>query len=236
MKKVIFMDHFDQGTKPNSEHWNIDVGGGGFGNNEDQFYTNRPDNIFIKDSLLHIVARKEDFEHRHYTSAKITTRGKVSIRYGSIEVRMKLPKGLGTWPAFWFLGENISDIGWPACGEIDLLEYVGKEPNMLHFSLHSKNFNHNKSNNLHLKKYIENLTDDFHVYRLDWNAKGFEYYLDDVLLFTATKGDKTGQDSWPFDTPFFMIINLAIGGNWGGKIDDSIFPVEFLIDYVKVWE
>ncbi|ABX81343.1 family 16 glycosylhydrolase [Acholeplasma laidlawii] len=234
MKKIVFYDHFDVGTKPNQTYWNIDVGGSGFGNNEDQFYTDRLDNIYIEDSLLHIVARKEDFEHRKYTSAKITTKNKVSIQYGAIEVRMKLPKGLGTWPAFWLLGDNIHKVGWPTCGEIDLMEYVGKEPDALHFSLHSKNFNHTKSNNLHLKKEIKNLSDDFHVYKLEWSKEGFNYYLDNELLFKAPKEDKQGLDNWPFDEPFFMIINLAIGGNWGGKIDDSIFPVEFLIDYVKV--
>jgi len=234
MKKVIFLDHFDEGTKPNPEIWNIDVGGSGFGNNEDQFYTDRSSNIYLKDSLLHIVARKEDFEHRHYTSAKITTRQKLSIQYGSIEVRMKLPEGLGTWPALWFLGENIKEVGWPTCGEIDLMEFVGKDPDMLHFSLHSKNYNHMKSNNLHLKQHIKDLSKDFHVYRLDWDPLGFKYYFDDKLLFTAPKADKNGPDNWPFDAPFFMIINLAIGGNWGGKIDDSIFPVEFLVDYVKI--
>ena len=209
MKKIIFMDHFDEGTSPNPKYWNMDIGGSGFGNNEDQFYTNRKENIFLKDSLLHIVARKEDFEHRHYTSAKITTKDKVSIQYGSVEVKMKLPKGLGTWPAVWFLGENIRQVGWPACGEIDLMEYVGKEPNSLHFSLHSKNYNHTKFNNLHLKKEINDLANDFHVYRLDWDKTGFKYYFDEELIFSAPKADKEGEDNWPFDAPFFMIINLA---------------------------
>lgn len=234
MKKILFYDDFDEGILPNEKYWNIDVGGSGFGNNEDQFYTNRTDNIYIKNSILHIVARKEDFEHRKYTSAKLTTKDKVSLKYGTIEVRMKLPKGQGTWPAFWLLGDNIHEVGWPTCGEIDLMEYVGKEPDTLHFSLHSKNFNHMKSNNLHLKHEVKNLSEDFHVYKLEWSKHGFNYYLDEKLLFKAPKEQKTGLNNWPFDESFFMIINLAIGGNWGGKIDDSIFPVEFLIDYVKV--
>jgi len=234
MKEIIFFDHFDEGDQPNKAYWNIDVGGSGFGNNEDQFYTDRLENVYLKDSMLHIVARKEVYEHRNYTSAKITTRNKVSFKYGSFEVKMKLPKGLGTWPAFWFLGDNIKEVGWPACGEIDLMEYVGKDPDTIHFSLHSKNYNHTKFNNLHLKKEFKNISDDFHIYRLDWDSKGFKYYLDSELIFTAEKGDKQGEGDWPFDAPFFMIINLAIGGNWGGKIDDSIFPVEFIVDYVKV--
>lgn len=236
MKKVIFFDDFNQGDQPNPEYWTIEQGGNGFGNQEDQFYTDRLENIYQKDSILHIVARKEDFEHRHYTSAKITTRGKVGLLYGKIEVKMKLPKGLGTWPATWLLGTNIKEVGWPACGEIDLMEFVGKEPDRLHFSLHSKNFNHVKGNNLHLAETIQGLSDDFHIYTLEWTKDGFKYYLDNKLTFVAPRDSKEGPDNWPFDAPHFMIFNLAIGGTWGGKIDDSIFPVEFLVDYIKVTE
>lgn len=233
MRKLIFEDHFDE---LNEENWTVEVGGHGFGNNEDQFYTKRSENIFVKDSLLHIVARKETYEYRQYTSAKIVSKHKVHMKYGSMEVRMKLPSGLGTWPAFWLLGENIKEVGWPECGEIDLMEFVGKEDNHIHFSLHSKNYNHTKNNNLHFKHFVKDLTHDFHVYRMDWDEHGFKFYFDDQLLLEELKGDKSGSQDWPFDQPFYMIANFAVGGNWGGKIDDSIFPQSFLIDYVKIYE
>ncbi len=236
MRKLVFEDHFEVGEQPNLDYWNIDEGGSGFGNREEQFYTKRISNIYQKDSMLHIVARKEDFEHRQYTSAKITTRNKMHMQYGRCDVRMKLPKGLGTWPAVWFLGENIKTVGWPSSGEIDLMEFVGKEPDVIHFSLHSKNYNHTKNNNLHLKREVPGVSDDFNVYSMEWDKDGFKYFLNDKLLFTAPKGDLKGMDDWPFDQPFFLIINLAIGGNWGGKIDDSIFPAEFLVDYVRFYE
>ena len=187
-----------------------------------------------KTKLLEKEAVGESVIDLNPSGTKITTRNKMHMQYGRCDVRMKLPKGLGTWPAVWFLGENIKTVGWPASGEIDLMEFVGKEPDVIHFSLHSKNYNHTKFNNLHLKKEFKNISNDFHIYRLDWDSKGFKYYLDNELIFTAEKGDKQGEGDWPFDAPFFMIINLAIGGNWGGKIDDSIFPVEFIVDYVKV--
>ncbi|HEY8405497.1 MAG TPA: glycoside hydrolase family 16 protein [Acholeplasma sp.] len=237
--KLIFEEHFNIDGSPNPEIWNIEVAGHGFGNNESQFYTDRPKNVFVKQSVLHIVAHKEDYEHRNYTSAKLTTAGKKSFLYGRYEISMKLPKGKGTWPAFWFLGDNVKQgTRWPLCGEIDLMEHVGKDPNRIHFSLHSQNYNHKLGNNPHLHFYKEGLDDDFHKYTMDWTKEGFKFYVDDVLAATIDRNHKNAVEDWPFDAPHFMIINLAIGGFWGGDIDDSIFPVEFLIDYIKVytWE
>ncbi|MBN3490408.1 glycoside hydrolase family 16 protein [Acholeplasma equirhinis] len=237
MKKLIFEEHFLGEGLPNQDVWNIEVGGSGFGNQEDQFYTNRLDNVYVKDSILHIVAKKEQFEHRNYTSAKLTSYQKVGFKYGTFEVRMKIPKGLGTWPAFWFLGEKRNEgIRWPECGEIDLMEHVGKDQEKVHFSLHSKNYNHVKGNNFHFSQKIEGITDDFHVFRLEWTETGFKYYVDDIFLTEVKKEDKKDYADWPFDDQFYMIINLAIGGTWGGSIDDSIFPVEFLVDYIKVFQ
>lgn len=235
MRKIIFEEDFNQDNLDLSK-WNIEVAGHGFGNNEDQFYTNKETNLFLKDSLLHIVGRKEKYEHRAYTSAKITTKNKVSFLYGTFEVRMKLPKGKGTWPALWFLGNSINDVGWPACGEIDFLEHVGKEENDYHFSLHSKNYNHMIGNNVHIIKHIDGLTDDFHIYKMIWNKDGFEFYIDDIFITKVLKEDKKGYESWPFDEPFYLIVNLALGGWWGGEIDDSMLPQTFLIDYIKVYE
>lgn len=235
--KLIFEEHFNVDGTPNSDLWNIDHAGHGFGNNELQFYTNRAKNIFVKDSILHIVAHQENYEHREYTSAKITTSGKKSFQYGRFEISMKLPKGKGTWPAFWFLGENVRHgVRWPMCGEIDLMEHVGKDENNVHFSLHSLNYNHKIGNNPHYHQHVDGLTDGFHKYQMDWTKEGFIFYVDDVETARILKGDKKSFEDWPFDAPFYMIINLAIGGFWGGEVDSQIFPVEFLVDYIKVYE
>ena len=238
--ELLWEDHFDVDGPVNPDIWNVDVGGSGFGNNEDQFYTNRPENIYCKDSILHIVGRKEDFEHRHYTSAKITTFGKKSIGYGKIEVRAKLPKGKGTWPAIWMLGESIrSGAGWPRCGEIDIIENVGRNPEEMHFSLHSEMYNHKINTHQTYFETVPGILDDFQVFSLIWEENFITFMINDKEYVTFKKGEDgrdTTESGWPYIPPYFLIINFAIGGNWGGKIDDSIFPQEFLIDYVKVYE
>src|SRR5690554_2755276 len=199
MKKLIFEEHFEGEGLPNAALWNVEEAGHGFGNKEAQFYTARLENVYVKDSLLHIVARKEAYQNRLYTSAKITTYQKKHFTYGYFEVRMKLPKGKGTWPALWFLGTKRNEgYGWPLCGEIDLMEYVGKHEDVVHFSLHSKKKNHLLGNNVHFKQYIEGLTDDFHIFGMRWDKDGFAYYVDDVLLTTVTKGSDTSYEAWPF--------------------------------------
>ena len=234
--KLLWQDLFDQDKTLNPDIWNIETGGTGFGNNEHQFYTDQEKNLFIKDQTLHIVAHKEDYQTKNYTSAKITTRGKKHIKYGRIEVKAHIPKGRGTWPAIWLLGENVKEVGWPLGGEIDLMEHVGKNPGHFHFSLHSKSYNHIKYN--HPTYVYENLSllDDFHLYRLDWEEDEISFYVDDKHIVTFKKQDGATEEQWPFNKPYFFILNLAIGGNWGGAIDDSIFPVEFKIKYVKVYE
>ncbi len=235
--RLIFEEHFNIDGGPDINNWNVEVAGHGFGNNEQQYYTDRKKNVFVKDSILHIVAHKEAFEDKLYTSAKLTSSGKKDFRYGRFEISMRLPKGKGTWPAFWFLGQNVKDgVRWPRCGEIDLMEHVGKDENNVHFSLHSLNYNHKINNNPHYYQFVDGLTDDFHLYQMDWNEKGFTFYVDGKECAKILKGDKKTVEDWPFDAPFYIIINLAIGGFWGGEIDDSIFPVEFLIDYIKVYE
>ncbi len=235
--KLIFEEHFNVDGAPNPTLWNVEVAGHGFGNNELQYYTNREKNIYVKDSILHIIANRENYENRSYTSAKMTTLGNQSFQYGRFEISMKLPKGKGTWPAFWFLGENVSrGVRWPLCGEIDLMEHVGKDENNVHFSLHSQNYNHKIGNNPHYHQYVDGITKDFHLYQMDWTKDGFIFYVDGIETARILKGDKNSIEDWPFDAPFYMIINLAIGGFWGGDVDDQMFPVEFLVDYIKVYE
>ena len=233
--KLLWQDLFDQ-EKLNETIWNIETGGHGFGNKENQFYTNQSKNIFIKDQILHIVAHKEDYENCHYTSGKLTSRHKKHIQYGRVEVAAKIPQGRGTWPAIWFLGENIKEVGWPMCGEIDLMEHVGNNPGYVHFSLHSKEYNHVKQNHPTFIHRDLNLLDDFHTYFIEWDFGYVTFGIDDQAIVTFHQEDKLTDAAWPFNQPFYLILNLAIGGTWGGAIDDSIFPIEFLIKSVKVYE
>lgn len=239
MYKLVWFDDFDTEGKVNEKFWNVTVSGSGNGNNESQYYTDRLDNIFCKDSLLHIVAKKEDFEEKHYTSAKITTFGKKSITYGKIEIKAKLPKGRGMWPAFWMLGENIKTVGWPLCGEIDIMENVGRRHEEIHFSLHSKKYHHSINTHQTYVEDIKGVHDEFKVYTMIWEEDFISYYVDDKHYVTFKKGED-GRDTtalgWPYFPPYFLIINLAVGGFFGGEIDDSIFPQTMLIDYIKVYE
>lgn len=238
--KLVWQDDFNIDGPVDETIWNIEHAGHGFGNREFQYYTPRSKNLFCKDSILHIVAHKENYEHRHYTSAKITTYGKKSIGYGMVEVRAKLPKGKGTWPAIWMLAESIRHgKSWPLCGEIDIMENIGRSHEEIHFSLHSKLYNHvNKTQQTYFE-IIPRVTDGFHTYKMIWEPDYIKFLVDDKEYVTFNRGEDNRDVSelgWPFIPPYFLILNLAIGGNWGGEVDDSIFPCEFLIDFVRVYE
>jgi beta-glucanase (GH16 family) len=176
-------------------------------------------------------------EFAEYTSASLITLGKESWRYGRIEVRAKLPTGLGTWPAIWMLGTNIREVGWPTCGEIDIMENVGFDPNKIHGNIHTQEYNHvrgtNKGNNIEMEKPY----DKFHVYAIEWFEDHIDFFIDDNKYFTF-KNEGTGNAVWPYDKEHYLILNLAIGGSWGGQkgIDDSIFPQKYYIDYVRVYK
>lgn len=234
--KLCFEDLFLQDGAPDPSIWNVEKGGHGFGNNEDQYYTTRKKNVIVKDGMLSIIAHKEKYYHRHYTSAKLTTKGKKSIKYGRIEVVASLPKGKGTWPAIWFLGDNIDQAGWPLCGEIDLMEHVGWHPSWIHFSLHSEGRNHHIGNQPTAFFEIDGILEGFHAYRLDWDEQGMSFYVDHTHYATFLKQENDDERYWPFDQGFYLILNLAIGGTWGGEIDDSIFPVSMKVKSVKVYE
>jgi beta-glucanase (GH16 family) len=234
--KLLFEDCFETDGLPNEKFWNIEKGGHGFGNQEDQYYTRRLKNVYVKDHILNITAYKETYYHRHYTSAKLTTQNKQFIRYGRVEVMASLPKGEGTWPAIWFLGDNIKTAGWPLCGEIDLMEHVGKNPESIHFSLHSEGKNHHIGNQPTAFFKIPGILEGFHEYRMDWDETSISFYLDGMHYVTFTKDQQDDEINWPFDQGFYLILNLAIGGTWGGQIDDTIFPVSMKFKYVKVYE
>ncbi|MDI6453156.1 glycoside hydrolase family 16 protein [Peloplasma aerotolerans] len=234
--KLLWEDQFSIDGKPDEKIWNVEVGGTGFGNNESQFYVDDSKNVFVKDGVLNIVAYKEKHEHREYTSAKLTTLNKKSIQYGRVEIMAKIPEGKGTWPAIWFLGENKKESGWPLCGEIDLMEHVGKDPKHIHFSLHSKAYNHRLHNHPTFIAYQEDIFNGFHEYAMEWTENDITFYIDQAKYVTFTKQENATIEQWPFNQNFYLILNLAIGGNWGGAIDDLIFPVSMQIKYVKIYE
>jgi beta-glucanase (GH16 family) len=232
-RKLVWEENFNQPTLDESI-WNFELGDGcpnlcGWGNNERQVYTTQ--NHEIKNGNLIIHAKKES---NKYTSTKITTKDKKSFLYGRMETRAKLPVGSGIWPAFWMLGQNIDQIGWPKSGEIDILEYIGKEPHMVFTTLHTQD---SHGNTINTKKTIfPTIEEGFHVFALDWTKDKMEFYVDDTLVYTFQPKVKN-DDTWPFNKPFYFILNVAIGGNFGGPaVDDSIFPQDFIIDYVKVYQ
>ena len=214
-----------------------------------QYYTDRRENARVENGSLVIEARKEKFPNpkydatkkwsranAEYTSADLTTQKLASWKYGRVEVRAKLPSGKGTWPAIWMLGDNIKD-GWPKCGEIDIMEFVGFDPDGIHTTIHSTAFNHMKNTQKGKRTPQAGVSDDFHVYAIEWTDKKIDFFLDEKNVFTFENNGK-GVESWPFDHPFFLILNFAVGGDWGGAkgVDASIFPQKFLVDYVRVYE
>ncbi len=234
--QLAWSDEFDD-TAINATWWTHEIGGDGWGNNELEYYTNRPDNSRVEDGNLIIEARNDSLEGHEFTSARMITKGKKDFLYGRIEVKAKLPTGVGTWPAIWMLGNNIGEIGWPDCGEIDIMENVGFDPDTIHTNIHTKAYNHmigtNKGNKIEVKAPYA----DFHVYAVEWFADSMNFFVDDQKYFSF-QNEKTGNDVWPFDKPHYLILNIAIGGGWGGQrgIDYSIFPQQMMVDYVRYYE
>ena len=231
-KKLVWEEQFESKTL-DLKTWNIELGDGcpncGWGNNELQLYTQ--ENHSLKNGCLVITAKKEN---QKYTSSRITTKGKKEFQYGYFEAKAKLPVGAGIWPAFWMLGANIDMVGWPKCGEIDILEYVGKEPNTVFTSLHTQESFGNTVNTKKTKK--ETIEEGFHLYAIDWNHDKIDFYVDNELVYRFNPEYKT-DNIWPYNQPFYFLVNMAIGGNFGGpKVDDTIFPQEFIIDYIKVYQ
>lgn len=252
--KLVWSDEFDKAGLPDPARWSCEDGF--VRNRELQYYTtNRTENARVEGGFLIIEARKEKFpnprfradaserrwqqqrEQADYTSASLTTQGRASWTYGRIEARAKVPSGRGTWPAFWTLGTNRGEAGWPACGEIDILEYVGHEPGVVHANVHTRGFNHNRGNGRGARLSVPDAEKKFHVYAVEWAPEKLEFFVDDRKYFTL-KNDGTGADSWPFDAPQYLILNLAIGGDWGAQkgVDDAIFPQRYIVDYVRVYQ
>jgi beta-glucanase (GH16 family) len=234
---LVWSDEFNPKTL-NSDNWTYETGGGGWGNNELEYYTSSSKNLFLSGGYLIIEARKETSGSYEYTSARIKTQNKKTFNGGRIDIRAKLPKGQGLWPALWMLGNNISETGygWPACGEIDIMELLGSDVRRVYSTVHWGVYggshyyiggNHTLSTG--------DFSGSFHVFSLDWNDSRMEFLVDDVLYYTATKAE-IGTD-YPFDKPFFFVMNVAVGGYWPGNPDSStIFPQRMIVDYVRVYQ
>ncbi|WP_294324639.1 glycoside hydrolase family 16 protein [uncultured Chryseobacterium sp.] len=235
-RKLIWNDEFSKDGLPDASKWNYDIGGHGFGNEESQFYTKeRLENARVENGKLIIEAKKENWEKSNYTSARLLTKGKFSFRYGTVEVRAKLPKGRGTWPAIWMMSENMKK--WPDDGELDIMEHVGYHQGYIHASVHTQKYNHILQTQKTDTLFVKDASEKFHVYKADWAPEKIDVYVDDIKFFTYENKEKT-YGTWPFDEPFFIILNLAVGGFWGGKegIDDQIFPQKLVVDYVRVYQ
>ncbi|GAB1418088.1 hypothetical protein MASR2M12_08530 [Bacteroidales bacterium] len=229
-------DEFDYQGVPEPLKWSYDLGGHGWGNNELQYYTNRAENAFVDKGVLSITARKENFEQKQYTSTRLVSKNKGDILYGRVEVRAKIPAGRGTWPAIWMLPTDWEYGGWPSSGEIDIMEHVGFDPNRIHITTHSEAYYWRIGTQRSATKIIENATTEFHLYRIDWTPYAIRGFIDNIQIFTSLN-DGAGYKAWPFDKRFHLLLNLAIGGDWGGQqgVDDSIFPVSMEVDYVRFY-
>lgn len=226
---LVWSDDFDSPGPPNSSKWGYDQGAGGWGNNEAQYYTNRSDNVVVENGILKITLKKESYQGSAYTSARLLSKGKFSFKYGKIVVRAKLPAGGGTWPAIWMLGDNISTAGWPACGEIDIMEHLGNQLNKIYGTLHYTG--HSGGNAEGGTVTITNATTDFHIYSVEWSASTIKFFVDDALFYSHGN-----NGTLPFNQKFFIILNVAMGGNFGGSIDPDFTSSAMEIDYVRVFQ
>lgn len=236
-KNLVIQDEFNTDGAPNSAFWSFDIGTGdnGWGNNELQYYTDRTENCVVENGMLKITAKQELFLGAGYTSARILTKGKIEQQYGRIEARIKLPWGKGLWPAFWMVGANSDSVSWPQCGEIDIMEYLGNSPTSVFGSVHGPGYSGNLaiSKNYSLNK--DRFDTDFHIFGIEWGKNYINYYVDNVLYNQITPEDVSGD--WVFNEPFYIILNMAVGGNLPGSPNqDTVFPQEMLVDYVRIYE
>ncbi len=241
--ELVWEDEFN-GSALDYSSWNVEINGNGGGNNELQYYTDRKDNLRVEEGCLIIEARKENYAGRHYTSARINTMGKRSFLYGRIEARIMFPSGEGTWPAFWMMGNDYGQVGWPACGETDIVEHIGNDPRMVSHALHCPY--KSGGNCWSTKQYHDGVENKFHVYGIEWLQE--EEYGRDIIRFlydgqvhatqSETLENMDDEYYWPFNKENFLLLNLAIGGSMGGSVNDAIFshPVQMKVDWVRVYQ
>lgn len=242
---LLWSDEFAgrNGSAIDSSKWMAEAGGGGWGNNELQYYTNRAQNAYQDSGHLVIKAIKEKYTgaenvSRDYTSSRLITKNKFSTTYGRFEARIKIPSGQGIWPAFWMLGTNIDSVGWPACGEIDIMENIGKEPSTIHGTIHGPGYSGADGVGApYSLPHNQRFAESFHTFVVEWEPDVLRFYCDNTLYKTLTPKDLPAGKSWVYDHPFFIILNVAVGGNWPGNPDDTtVFPQTMRVDYVRVYK
>ncbi len=243
---LVWSDEFNgpDGSRPDPAKWKFDIGGNGWGTEELEYYTNRPENSFVRGGNLVIQAQKENFtgsDHvtRDYTSARMTTQGLFAQTYGRFEARIKIPRGQGLWPAFWLLGNDVKKGGgWPTSGEIDIMENIGREPFSIHGSMHGPGYSGDFGPTSEYKlPGGDRFFDDFHVFAIEWEPKVVHFFVDQELYATFTPSRLPAGTHWVFDHPFFIILNVAVGGDWPGPPDSTTaFPQVMLVDYVRVYK
>ena len=230
---LVWGDEFKYSGKPDPTKWDYDIGGDGWGNAELEYYTDRPENARVENGRLIVEARREDYKGRRYTSARLVTRGKREFLYGRVEVSAKLPAGAGTWPAIWLLGISRPE-PWPASGELDIMEHIGRNPGWIHGSAHSRKYYWKKGNQKTGITCIPDTQTAFHEYALEWYPDRLEYFVDNNKYLTVVN-EGTGWEAWPFDRPEYLLLNIAMGGGWGGAVDDSALPARMEVQYVRVY-
>lgn len=230
---LVWADEFNTDGEPCVENWNYDLGAGGWGNSEAQIYTRLSSNVKVENGLLKITAKKENYQGSQYTSARLKTQGKFDFKYGKIEVKAKLPTGVGTWPAIWMLGSNITTVGWPKCGETDIMEHVGKRQGWVSSAMHTPSSNGNTVN--HGEQFISDVSSAFHIYSVEWTSEKMIFAVDGKIHYTYNPSTKN-SDTWPFDANQFIILNIAMGGTFGGAIDPNFTSSTMEIDYVRVYQ
>ncbi|HJY08360.1 MAG TPA: glycoside hydrolase family 16 protein [Bryobacteraceae bacterium] len=237
--KLTWSDEFN-GAKhmpPDAAKWTYDLGDGGWGNHELEIYTKKAENV-SQDGEGRLAIRAIKIGSGTYTSARIKTQGKFTVHYGKIAARMKIPRGQGMWPAFWMLGADIKSTDWPACGEIDVMENIGKEPSIVHGTIHGPGYSGSKGiGHQYALPDEAPLSHDFHIYAVEWSPAAITFLLDDKPYFTVAPDDVPADAHWVYSHPFFLLLNLAVGGNWPGNPDSSThFPQVLLVDWVRVWQ
>jgi len=245
--ELVWFDEFDYSGLPNPQKWDYDVGGHGWGNQEAQYYTRaRLENARVENGQLVIEARREaePYQGHTFTSARLVTRGKASWTYARVEVRAQLPSGRGTWPAIWMLPDRqtYGSAYWPDNGEIDIMEHVGFDPDVVHGTVHTKAYNHMLGTQRGGNIRVPTARTEFHVYAIEWTPEEIRWFVNDSLYYRFPNERLSNRNAdwrqWPFDQPFHLILNIAVGGTWGGMqgIDSTAFPARMLVDYVRVYQ
>jgi beta-glucanase (GH16 family) len=240
---LVWSDEFDGAGPPDSSRWGYDVGDGcpglcGWGNNELQYYTGRlADNARLEDGHLVIEARREPAGSRAYSSARLVTKGRGDWKYGRFEIRARLPSGVGTWPAIWMLPTVAAYGVWPASGEIDIMEHVGFAPDSIHAAVHTAAYNHMQGTQRTSRIVVPDCEQAFHTYAIEWTPNRIDFFVDEAR-YHSFANEGSGSRTWPFDQPFHLILNIAVGGGWGGMqgVDDGIWPQRMTVDYVRVYQ